>query len=79
MTLLINTHSFTHSDIHSVEPSVGSPTGGTLLTIQGAGFTGVEGEIEVDIDGIPCEVKSMNVVIPACTKVMQVLVAYTAQ
>ena len=39
---------------------MGSPTGGTLLTIQGTGFTGVKGEIEVDIDGIPCEVGIMN-------------------
>ena len=39
---------------------MGSPTGGTLLTIQGTGFTGVEGEIAVDIDGIPCEVGITN-------------------
>ncbi len=39
-------------------PQLGSTSGGALLTIQGTGFAGEEGDVEVDVDGIPCQVKS---------------------
>ena len=45
-----------HADIHRVFPQEGSVHGGTLVTISGAGFRAEDGEIEVDIDGIPCQV-----------------------
>lgn len=45
-------------DIHSVQPSSGGLLGGTLITITGAGFGIMRPDIkvEVDIDGVPCEV-----------------------
>lgn len=39
-----------------MSPSSGSSSGGTLLTITGAGFASNKDDISVDIDGVPCEV-----------------------
>ena len=47
----------THTDVHQVYPQEGSVHGGTLVTISGTGFSADDGEIEVDIDGIPCQVR----------------------
>lgn len=44
-------------DIHTVFPQEGSIHGGTLVTITGTGFGADDGEIEVDIDGIACQVR----------------------
>ena len=46
-----------HTDVHQVYPQEGSVHGGTLVTISGTGFSADDGEIEVDIDGIPCQVR----------------------
>lgn len=44
-------------DIHMVFPQEGSIHGGTLVTVTGTGFSADDGEIEVDIDGIVCQVR----------------------
>ena len=46
-----------NADIHQVSPQVGGVLGGTLVTITGTGFSAESGEVEVDIDGIPCQVR----------------------
>ena len=49
-----------HADIHSVSPREGSTQGGTLITVSGSGFGTSVSDIEVDVDGIPCQVMSHN-------------------
>ena len=39
-------------------PQEGSIHGGTLVTITGTGFSVEDREVEVDIDGITCRVRS---------------------
>ena len=51
---------FHSTDIHSVSPHSGSTEGGTLITITGLGFGTNVLEVEVDVDGIPCQVMSHN-------------------
>ena len=41
-------------------PSIGSVLGGSLLTIYGTGFSSDPYEVEVDIDNLPCEIRSTN-------------------
>ena len=48
------------SDIHSVGPHTGSRLGGTLLTVTGSGFGINQEDIEVDVDGTPCQILSQN-------------------
>lgn len=47
-------------DITSVYPSIGSSDGGTLLRIRGSGFGNQINRVSVDVDGIPCNVKSIS-------------------
>ena len=54
------------SDVHSVMPHGGSIRGGTLVTIAGSGFGTNVSDIEVDVNGIPCDVHSLNTTHISC-------------
>ena len=43
-----------------MSPQEGSVLGGTLVTITGTGFSAEDGEVEVDIDGIACQVSAAD-------------------
>ena len=51
---------YTYTDIHSVSPHAGSTQGGTLITVTGSSFGTSVSDIEVDVDGVPCHVMSLN-------------------
>ena len=54
------------SDVHSVMPHGGSTRGGSLVTIAGSGFGTNVSDIEVDVNGIPCDVHSLNTTHISC-------------
>lgn len=45
----------THPKIESISSNTGLTTGGQILTINGKGLNGTD--VEVVIDGIPCEIQ----------------------
>lgn len=43
-----------------MSPHAGSTEGGTLITVTGSGFGTNVSDIEIDVNGIPCQVMSHN-------------------
>eukprot|EP00756_Hemistasia_phaeocysticola_P017665 Hpha_TRINITY_DN15550_c6_g9::TRINITY_DN15550_c6_g9_i1::g.104534::m.104534 len=58
-----------HPIVTSISPAEGSPTGGTLLTLQGSGF--VAGKTEVEIDSRPCTITDISADRVLCTTPIQ--------
>lgn len=52
--------SFILSDVASIEPSQGSITGGTVITIKGKGFGTKKENVKVKVAGVPCTVLSVS-------------------
>ena len=57
---------YSPSGIDEVSPQVGSVDGGTVVTITGTGFDVDPTLVEVDVDGIPCEVLSVSLTQIVC-------------
>lgn len=54
------------TDVHSVSQHEGSTEGGTELAISGIGFDVDVSQMEVDVDGIPCQLLGTNATMITC-------------
>ena len=52
--------------IDSVSPRRGGTAGGSIITIEGRGLSGVQGQASVSIDGVACTVRTANDSVITC-------------